>query len=497
MEPGISPETPRRRAGVLLHVTSLPGPYGIGDIGPAARQLLVWLEAAGQHIWQMLPVQPTDRVGSPYASPSAFARSPMLISIDDLVEDGWLKHAEKPWSTAAHERVRYLEVEVSKGRALALAADRIRASVDLDGWVRANPWAPDWALYASLVGEYGPWWTRWPDPLKFRDAHAMDESRARFADEIHRQLALQWAFDRQWSRLRAESAARGIALWGDVPFFVGGESCDVWANRHLFRLDGAGRPSVVSGVPPDAFSADGQYWGTPLYDVPAHAAEGYRWWCDRIAATAALFDETRIDHFRGLAGVWEIPTGGKATEGRWVESFGAPLLDALRARLGGLPLIAEDLGIITPDVEALRDGYALPGMAILQFAFSSALRPGVHPYLPHNHRQRQVVYPGTHDNPPTVAWFQELSEVEKDHVRRYLSSDGRAPAGDLARAAWRSVARDAVICLQDLFGLGPEGRMNVPGQEDGNWSWRCSADAFQIPIARYMAQEARMTGRLG
>lgn len=492
MEPGSSPE---RRAGVLLHVTSLPGPYGIGDIGPAARQALVWLEAAGQRIWQMLPVNPTDRVGSPYAAPSSLARNPLLLSIDDLVDDGWLLHAEKPWAGGNPFQVRFAEVEAHKGRALRLAADRIVAGGMIEPFLAARPWAEDWALFATLVSQHGVHWTRWPEALRWRDRAALDHVRDHHAAEIRRHVALQAVFEQQWGRLRAEAQRRGVALWGDVPFFVGGESCDVWAHPELFRLDADGTPAVVSGVPPDAFSEDGQYWGTPLYDVPRHAADGYRWWCERIGAIAALFDEVRIDHFRGLAGVWEIPKGAKATEGRWIPSFGAPLLEALRAHLGGLPLIAEDLGIITPDVEALRDDYGLPGMVILQFAFSDAARRGVHPYLPHNHRALQVVYPGTHDNPTAVGWYESSDERVRDHFRRYLSVDGRSPAGDLLRCAYRSVARDAVVPMQDILGLGADGRMNTPGREDGNWGWRCGAEAFQLSMARHLAIEARMCGR--
>ncbi|HMV66045.1 MAG TPA: 4-alpha-glucanotransferase, partial [Myxococcota bacterium] len=477
MGPG---ETAERRAGVLLHVTSLPGPYGVGDVGPSARQALAWMEAAGQRIWQMLPVNPTDRVGSPYAAPSSLARNPLLLSIDDLVDDGWLRHAEKPWASGSPFQVRFDEVETHKGRALRLAGDRMVAAGLAEPFAAENPWVIDWALFATLVRVHGAWWTRWPAELRERDPAALAAVRDRYADDVRRHVALQAAFERQWSRLRAEARARGVALWGDVPFFVGGESCDVWAHRDLFRLDAAGLPTVVSGVPPDAFSADGQYWGTPLYDVPSHAAEGYRWWCERIGATAALFDEVRVDHFRGLAGVWEIPRGAKATEGRWIDSFGAPLLDALRSHLGGLPLIAEDLGIITPDVEALRDDHGLPGMVILQFAFSDASRPGLHPYLPHNHRAAQVVYPGTHDNPTAVGWYEAADERTRDHFRRYLSVDGRSPAGDLLRASYRSVARDAVIPMQDLLGLGADARMNTPGREDGNWAWRCGAEAFQV-----------------
>jgi 4-alpha-glucanotransferase len=482
----------------LLHVTSLPGPYGIGDVGPAARDALAWMASAGFTLWQTLPVQPTDRAGSPYASPSAFARSPLLISVDDLVDEGLLRNAEKPWGTGHPGRVRWPEVMVRKGRALALAADRaIAAGAELTAFRARHPWVEDWALFSAIAEAHGPRWTAWPEALRDRDAGALDAFRDQHAAAIARAVALQWLFDRQWSRLRADARARGVTLMGDVPIFVGGESCDVWSRRELFQLDDRGRPTVLTGVPPDAFSAEGQSWGTPHYAVDRHAETGYAWWCDRMAATLDIFDEVRIDHFRGLAGVWEIPEGAKPVEGRWVPSFGAPLLDALRARLGGLPLVAEDLGIITPDVEALRDDYGLPGMTILQFAFSDARRPGAHPYLPHNHHPNQVCYPGTHDNPTAVGWYEGLDEVTRDHVRRYLSTDGRAPAGDLVRAAWRSVAHTAIVPMQDLLGLGAEGRMNTPGLAEGNWAWRCGPEALQVALARYLHAETVLCGRLG
>jgi 4-alpha-glucanotransferase len=392
--------------------------------------------------------------------------------------------------------VDYAEVTARKGPAIRLAARRVADDLHaLDSWIGNHAWVDDWSLFAALSDAHGLHWTAWPEPLRHRDPAALAAARDAHADAIREHAALQWLFEQQWSALRSEARARGVDLWGDVPIFVGGESCDVWAHRDLFRLDADGHPTVVTGVPPDAFSPEGQTWGTPHYDVPRHAATGYRWWCDRLAATAELFDRVRIDHFRGLAGVWEIPVGAPATAGAWVDSFGAPLLEALRARLGGLPLIAEDLGIITPDVEALRDGFDLPGMAVLQFAFSDTRLPGVHPYLPHNHRANQVVYPGTHDNPTAVAWYESTDERTRDHLRRYLSSDGRAPAGDLARCAWRSVCNDAIIPMQDLLGLGADARMNTPGVEQGNWSWRCGASAFQIALARGLAFEARLCGR--
>lgn len=484
--------SPDRRAGVLLHISSLPGPYGIGDLGPEARKFLAWLEAGKQRIWQTLPVNPTDDTGSPYASPSAMARNPLLLSIDDLVDEGWLTHAERPFGAGSPYRVDHHAVRISKGRALNRAADRVRTGVDLAPWLDANPWAKDWSLFAALVEAHGGRWTRWPEALRHRDADALGAAADQHADAMARHAAKQWLFARQWGRLREDAERRGIALWGDVPYFVGGESCDVWAAPHLFRLDAQGAPVALSGVPPDAFAEEGQCWGTPHYDLEAHAKEDYRWWCERLARTLELFHEIRLDHFRGFAGVWEIPAGGKATEGRWIDSFGAPLLAKLREHLGGLPLIAEDLGIITDDVAALRDGFDLPGMVILQFAFE-----GAEAYMPHNHHANQVVYPGTHDNATSAGWYFDATPAQQDLVRRYLSTSATQPAGDFVRSAWRSVAKDAVVAMQDLLGLGNDCRMNTPGTIEGNWAWRAGPDATSMGVAGWLAAESKLTGRAG
>ncbi len=488
--------SPDRRAGVLLHLTSLPGPYGIGDMGPAARRFLAWLEAGQQQIWQMLPVTITDDTGSPYASPSAFARNPMLLSIDDLVDDGWLRHAEKPFGAGSPYRVDHPAVAVGKGSALQLAASRVAEQVDLAAWSKRHPWVRDWALYSAISREHGGAWTAWPEALRERDREALDRTTHKMSAAIDQALALQWLFEQQWQRLRADAEARGIVLWGDVPYFVGGESCDVWAHRDLFRLGPDGRPTVTTGCPPDAFAEDGQHWGTPHYDLRAHASSEYAWWVDRLGATLELFHKVRLDHFRGLAGVWEIPEDGLATEGHWIHSFGAPLLERLRRAFDDLPFIAEDLGVITPDVAKLRDDFGLPGMAILQFAFQNADLPGTHPYLPHNHVPNQVVYPGTHDNSTSVGWYQGTDEATRDHLRRYLSTSGDQPAGDMVRAAYRSVARDAVIALQDVLGLGDEARMNTPGTMAGNWSWRAGPEAMHLGAASWLAEECRLTGRV-
>lgn len=493
---GVLRATRRRRAGVLLHPTSLPGPYGIGDIGPAARKFLVWLEAAQQQVWQMLPVNPTDGGGSPYASPSAFSASPLLLSIDDLVTDGWLTHGDKPFGLGSTDQVHFPEVHRVKGAVLRKAADRVRKEVDLGAWAAGHAWADTWGLFAALSRQHGPQWTLWPAALRDRDPDALGLARDELDDEVHVQLALQWMFEHQWGRLRADAESRGISLWGDMPFFVGGESADVWAHRELFRLDDVGRPTFGSGAPPDAFTPEGQSWGTPLYDEAAHAATRHAWWVARIARTLELFHEVRLDHFRGLAAYWEIPIGGTAVDGRWIPGPGAPMLHAAREQLGGLPLIAEDLGIITPDVEALRTEFGLPGMAILQFAFSDAETAADHPYMPHNHRHNTVVYPGTHDNDTIHGWYWSSDEKTRDHVRRYLSCDGSDISGDLIRAAFRSVADTAIVQLQDLLHLTGDARMNVPGQADGNWSWRAGPEATSLYMARALAEEAVITGRV-
>lgn len=481
---------PARRAGVLIHPSSLPGPYGVGDIGPEARRLIAWLEAAGQRIWQVLPLNPVDGLGCPYASPSAFASEPLLISIDDLVDDGWLRPSERPAAPGNPWVVDWAWVAHHKGRALALAADRVAATVDLERWGAANPWALDWARFDAIRAVHGGDWPTWPAALQ--DARAAEAPAA----GTRRALALQWLFEHQWARLRAAADAVGIAIWGDLPMFVGASSADTWARPELFQLGPDHRPRVVTGCPPDAFSPTGQRWGHAHFDVAAHRAEGHAWWLDRVGRLLAQVDAVRLDHFRGLAAVWHIPAADEdATGGAWVEGLGAPLLQAIRDRFARVPIVAEDLGVITPDVEALRDDFELPGMAILQFAFSG-LYDAEHPYLPHNHRPRLVVYPGTHDNDTVVGWYRSADGGTRDHVRRYLSVSGADIAGDLVRAAYRSVADTAIVAMQDLLSLDSDARMNLPGSAEGNWSWRCGSEAFNLPLARRLRDDASLCGRV-
>ncbi len=500
-----------RRAGVLLHPSSLPGPYGIGDLGPAAREWLAWLETSGHRVWQVLPLTPVDGAGCPYASPSTFAAEPLLLSIDDLVTDGWLQSSEKPYSPSPSGPVEWGAVRDRKGAALRLAAERVVAQVDVAAWGRERPELRTWALFRALSREYGPRFQEWPEVIRRRDPAALAREEERGAAIVARSLALQWLFDVQWGRLRADAARRGIEVWGDVPIFVSGSSADVWWSPHLFRVDDRGNPTVVSGVPPDVFSTEGQLWGHPLYDEAAHRAEGHAWWKARIGRALEQCDRVRIDHFRGFEAVWEVAADARdARGGRWVPGAGEPLLDALHDRFGRpgpggrleLPFIAEDLGVITDPVRALRDRYELPGMVILQFAFGPEQHhTGDHPYLPHQHVRNQVCYTGTHDNDTAVGFFATCDEPTRKHVRRWFGpfqesgDDPLAWPWPLVRAAWRSVADTAIVPLQDLLGLGGEARMNVPGRAEGNWGFRTTADKLTIARAHYIAEELRMAGR--
>lgn len=483
-----------RRAGVLLHPTSLPGPYGIGDVGPAARAWLDWMERAGLRVWQMLPLHPVHDVGSPYASPSAFAGEPLLLSPEDLCTDGWLREAELPEAGDAAV-VHWENVRAGKGSALQLAADRVRASVDLGAYAAGASWRSDWALYATLKKVYGGSWVAWPTRVRGRDAEALAEVRQRHNDDVERALALQWLFDQQWGRLRAEAKQRGIDIWGDLPIFVDHDSSDVWAHPDLFRLDDEGQPTVVTGAPPDGFTPEGQRWGHPHYANEAHRATDYAWWRARVRAILERVDTVRIDHFRGFESAWEIaaerPDGAVGT---WCEGLGAPLLAAIREAAAGrsLPFIAEDLGVITDEVRALRDDYDFPGMSVLQFAFDGGWD---NPYLPHRHRPHQVVYTGTHDNDTLFGWFAARDASRRSSVREYLSVSDDDACVAVMLAAWRSVADHAIFPMQDFLRLDSTARMNTPGTLLGNWSWRFTADALTPDLAQWIAYETRISNR--
>lgn len=481
-----------RLAGIILHPTSLPGPHGIGDLGHEARSFIRWLAASGQRIWQVLPLHPVGFTGSPYSSPSASARNPLLLSLEDLHRDGWLAAAELPPHSPVGP-VDYPAVIRARQPLLRQVASRIARTVDLNDFAESHPWVSDWALYATLAELHGQDWSRWPAPLQGRAPGALADALERHAESVRQHIALQWAFEQQWSRLRDIGREVGVQLWGDAPIFVGHDSADVWCHPELFQLDGARQPTAISGVPPDAFSPLGQLWGHPLYDVAAHRTEGHVWWGDRLEALVGLTDCVRLDHFRGLAQMWSVPAGAEdARQGRWVPGLGAELLQALQDRFGEIPLYAEDLGVITEDVIQLRERFSLRGMAVLQFAWGP---DPTHPYRPAQHRRDQVVCTGTHDNNTTQGWFEEVDPDTRRRVLRELGGDGSDIAWRMLRCAHESVAEVALAPMQDALGLGAEARMNVPGEAYGNWTWRMPAGALDGGLASRLARLADQTER--
>ncbi len=482
-----------RSSGLLLHPTSLPGPYGIGDLGPQARAFAEALARAGCTFWQVLPLGPTGYGDSPYQTFSAFAGNPYLLSPDDLLADGLLLPADLADAPPFPQgRVDYGAVIPWKRAWLRRAFHRFREGrfprleAELAAFQQAQQaWLDDFALFMALKEAHsGAPWTAWPEPLRTREPRALAQSRTRLADAVAQVVFEQFLFFRQWQALRKAAAAHGVRFIGDAPIFVAHDSADVWAHPELFCLDEHGQPTVVAGVPPDYFSATGQRWGNPLYCWEAHRQRGYAWWLARLRTLLGLVDVVRLDHFRGFAAYWEVPAEAPTAEtGRWVPGPGAEFFAAVRDTLGDPPLIAEDLGVITPDVVALREQFGFPGMKVLVFAFDSGPQ---NPFLPHNYASPNfVVYTGTHDNDTAVGWWQErASEDERDFARRYLAVDGRDIAWDLIRAAWRSVAKWAIAPVQDVLGLGNEARMNYPGRMGGNWAWRMTAPLPEDAVGR-------------
>ncbi|MFN8506525.1 MAG: 4-alpha-glucanotransferase [Dehalococcoidia bacterium] len=489
----------RRKAGVLLHPTSLPGPFGIGDLGPAAYHFVDFLASAGQRLWQVLPLTPPGAGHSPYAARSTFAGNPLLVSPELLRDNGLLHDADLaaamlpeesrvPWTDVAERRETLLRTACARwheqGRAHEADAFRARAH-----------WLGDYALFTALRRKHRDVsWLEWPAALRHREPAALAAAREELAADVALEEFTQWCFDRQWAALRHYAHEHGVELMGDMPIFVDHDSADTWAHQRIFKLDSEGRPLMVAGVPPDAFSATGQRWGNPLYDWDALARDGYGWWRDRLAWALAQVDILRLDHFRGFEAAWEIPADEPtAVHGHWVPGPGRALFDALTAALGPLPVVAEDLGVITAAVRALCDGLAYPGMKVLQFAFGD---DAANPYLPHNLDPRSVIYTGTHDNDTTAGWFASAGEVELANLRRYLACEHPCP-DDLARMAYRAVSDLAILPMQDVLGLGREARMNVPGEPDGNWGWRFRWD--ELPPGRHdwLRELAHTYGRWG
>ncbi len=489
----------QRMSGILLHPTSLPGPGGIGTFGSEARKFIDFLANAKQSIWQVLPLGPTGYGNSPYSCYSTFAGNPLLIDLMTISEDGDLAFDELREDLPT-DVVDFEKVPEYKLNLLRLAAARFLAGKDMERkrefWQFCDNtfWLDDYSLFMACKEYFrGKGWNRWPVEL----VHREKESCGRYADKlgaaIGEQKYIQWQFSKQWRALKGYANARGIQIVGDAPIFVAYDSADVWCNQQLFRLDAQGKPLVVAGVPPDYFSKTGQRWGNPLYDWDRLAEDNFGWWVARLKSDMGLYDLVRIDHFRGFEAFWEIPVKEKtAVKGRWVKGPGEALFSAFCDAVGTLPVIAEDLGVITPEVEALRDRFGLPGMKILQFAFDGG--PG-NPYLPHNHRRNCVVYTGTHDNDTTAGWFAGLSDNQKTDVCNYLRCNSDEVVGEMIRAAISSVARQSIIPLQDLLCLDSSGRMNVPGIAHGNWSWRVTPGACSKEIADRLAELTLLYGR--
>ncbi|MCL4867595.1 MAG: 4-alpha-glucanotransferase [Anaerolineae bacterium] len=482
-----------RAAGVLLHPTSLPGRYGIGDLGQSAYRFVDFLVQSKQSLWQILPLGPTGYGDSPYQSFSAFAGNPLLISPERLVQDGFLPgSALDQVPDFPPDKVDYGWVIDYKNDLFRQAfahfqqygSEAQRGAVARFAWENRG-WLDDFALFMALkqyfASHEGGMWHLWPDEIRTRDAAALQQWRTQLADEIRTTQFLQYLFFRQWLDLKQYANQRGIRIVGDVPIFVAMDSADVWANPHLFWLNEDSSPQFIAGVPPDYFSVTGQRWGNPLYRWDKLAESDYAWWAARMRATFTQVDIVRIDHFRGFEAYWEIPaTEPTAINGRWVKGPDAALFTALFRQLGELPIIAEDLGVITPEVVALRDRFDFPGMKILQFGFGGERNSN---FLPHTFGQNCVVYTGTHDNDTTVGWYESAHAVERQHLSQYAHSDGNDPAWDMIRLALASVADMAVVPLQDVLRVGGAGRMNYPGRPGGNWQWRFQAEHLQWGLA--------------
>jgi 4-alpha-glucanotransferase len=510
----------RRSSGVLLHPTSLPGGVGIGDLGPSCFEFIDLLASAKQRLWQVLPLGPTGYGDSPYQCFSAFAGNTLLISPERLIEDGLLTEAEAKAGagaalTRSTNRVDFPAVIAHRQSLWARVLDRFESAGSSPLRERFErfcathaSWLNDYALFMSIKSAHGEApWTSWDHDIARRDPFAIARWSERCAREIRQHQLTQFLFFQQWRTVREACHARSIQIMGDLPIFVAHDSADVWSRQELFRLDPSGHPDVVAGVPPDYFSATGQLWGNPHYRWDEIARTGYVWWIERFRALLTLVDAVRIDHFRGFEAAWEVPAKSPtAVNGKWAKGPGAALFEAVRAvlKLEQLPLVAENLGVITPGVEALRQKFGLPGMAILQFAFGTD--PQAPDFRPHNYPRNLAVYTGTHDNDTTVGWWtgeighstRSDSEIqnERDYASRYLALDGSAIHWEFIRAVMASVADTAIVPVQDLLGLGSEARMNRPGTASGNWRWRLTPGQIAQDVMRRLAEMAETYERV-
>lgn len=477
-----------RSAGILLHPTSLPGPGGIGTLGPEAHRFAAILADMGVGLWQVLPLGPTGHGNSPYQCFSAFAGNPLLIHVEDAGAGG------EPWHD---DRVDFGRLIPHKQALLRQHTGALRGDDEYRAFVERHAgWLEDYALFMALKDAHdGGGWTAWDPGASRRDPGALAPWRRRLAAEVEHYRREQFLFARQFDALRAHCRTLGVRLMGDVPIYVAHDSADVWADPGLFQLDAAGQPRVVAGVPPDYFSETGQLWGNPIYDWEAMRARGYDWWIRRMRAALEMFDVVRLDHFRGFEAYWEVPAGEPtAVNGRWVEGPGAALFEALAAAVGPLPIVAENLGVITPEVEALRERLGFPGMAVLQFAFGIPEEPA--DLLPHTWPRELTVYTGTHDNDTTVGWWETgATDEERARARAYLGTSGEEIHWAFIRAALGSVADTALVPLQDVLGLGSEARMNLPGRGEGNWEWRFRWEGLPHPVMDRMRELVELCGR--
>lgn len=496
-----------RRSGILLHVTSLPSPFGIGDLGPGAAWFADFLASSGQSLWQILPLTPTTGIcgNSPYSSPSAFAGNPLLISPECMVHEGLLT----PSDLDSHcvnddERTDYDAVAEYKLQLLRKAYDRFRQGTSLQSEFESfcsvnRRWLDDYALFTALKEELGgASWIDWPTEVRDREEDSVDHWRKHLAERIHREKFMQFIFFRQWRALKSYCNERNIQIVGDAPIYVSLDSSDVWAHPGLFKLDGARRPTHVAGVPPDYFSATGQLWGNPIYNWDVHRDLRYEWWILRLGHYMSLFDIIRLDHFRGFVGYWQVEWGETtAVNGEWVEAPASEFFAVLLRRFPFLPLIAEDLGVITPDVREVMRQFGFPGMKVLQFGFGGDVASN--PYAPHNLVRESVTYTGTHDNNTARGWFrQEAAPPERENFLRYIGHpvDECSVASEFVRMALMSVSNLAILPMQDLLGLSEDARMNTPSVAHGNWEWRLKKHQITPQLAKWLLDLVHLYGRV-
>jgi 4-alpha-glucanotransferase len=492
----------QRSAGILLHPTSLPSLGGIGDLGPEAYAFADFLGRSGMGLWQVLPLSPPGMGNSPYSAISAFAGNPLLVSLERLADHGWLEKDKLKKQPAFDSRVHFEEVKAFKMPLLARAAQNFldKGNGDLErftafkrdhGW-----WLEDFVLFDVMRQIHdGATWSSWPKELAHREAEGLHKFGLEYQRELEVARVIQFAFFEQWQSLRQYCCRRGVRIMGDVAIFVNYDSADVWRNPDLFHLDENLQPTMVAGVPPDAFSETGQRWGNPLYCWETNKARGYDWWIQRMKGTLEMCDIVRLDHFRGFESYWEIPANEPTAEhGKWVPGPRDDLFNALNGALGDLPFVAEDLGLITEEVNALRQRLAMPGMKVLQFGFGDR---GAHIYLPQNFEPNCVVYTGTHDNDTTRGWWESSAgKEERRYAAAYFGNPGDGIHWAMIRAAFTSVARLAIVPLQDVLGLGSEARMNTPSLSDGNWGWRFSANALTPELAEKLLITTRVSDRM-